>query len=193
MNAKKKMMMEAANGSTSELPDCVEMLEMDVEGLKTWAHAFIVPLAPYQLLLEHPWQHLVHLKQEETEDSMLITIHDPCNSSNICTCNTTGQSPFPHMTSLAAMVTLTLEKFYLQSQISVVNDLTAKKLLSEYYKLDPVKWVLAYKKVANKVKPVPTTMPSVAHIHQKFPEDPMDSLPELTLWPPEFFPRICLT
>ena len=41
-----------------------------------WAHAFIVLLAPYQLLLGHPWQHLVCLKQEETEDSVLVTIHD---------------------------------------------------------------------------------------------------------------------
>ena len=55
-NVKKRMMMEAANGSTSELPGCVEMLEIDVEGLKTWAHAFIVPSAPYWLLLGHPWQ-----------------------------------------------------------------------------------------------------------------------------------------
>ena len=42
VNVKRKMMMEAANGSTSELPGCVEMLEINVEGLKTWAHAFIV-------------------------------------------------------------------------------------------------------------------------------------------------------
>ena len=88
VNVKKRMMMEAANGSTSELLGCVEMLEIDVEGLKTWAHAFIVPLAPYWLLLGHPWQRLVHLKQEETEDSVLVTIHNPCDLSNLCTCDT---------------------------------------------------------------------------------------------------------
>ena len=42
VNTSRKMRMEAANGSMSELPGCAEMLEIDVEGLKTWAHAFIV-------------------------------------------------------------------------------------------------------------------------------------------------------
>ena len=89
VNVKRKMMMEAVNGSTSELPGCVEMLEIDVEGLKTWAHAFIVSSALYQLLLGRPWHRLVRLKQEETEDSVLVTIHDPCDPMNIRTCNTT--------------------------------------------------------------------------------------------------------
>ena len=53
--------------------------------------------------------------------------------------------------------------------------------------------MLAYKKVANKVKPVPTTMPAMAHIHRRFPEDPLDLLPMLTPWPPEFLSGICLT
>ena len=47
VNMNRKMRMEAANGLTSELPGCAEMLEIDVDGLKTWAHAFIVPSAPY--------------------------------------------------------------------------------------------------------------------------------------------------
>ena len=47
VNVKRRIMMEAANGLTSELPGCVEMLEIDVEGLKMWVHAFIVLSAPY--------------------------------------------------------------------------------------------------------------------------------------------------
>ena len=54
VNVKRQMMMEAVNGLTSELTGCVEMLEINVEGLKTWAHAFIVSSAPYRLLLGHP-------------------------------------------------------------------------------------------------------------------------------------------
>ena len=139
MNAKKRMMMEAANGSTSELLGCVEMLEIDVEGLKTWVHAFIVPSAPYRLLLGHPWQCLIRLKQEETEDSVMVTIYDPCNSTNIRTCNTMACSLFLLTASLAAMITLTLENFCLCPQLSVVDGLTAKKVLSEHYELDPVR------------------------------------------------------
>jgi hypothetical protein len=51
VNTSRKMRMEAANGSTSELPGCAKMLEINVEGLKTWAHVCIVPTAPYRLLL----------------------------------------------------------------------------------------------------------------------------------------------
>src|ERR1700678_4616043 len=54
VNTSRKMRMEAANGSMSELPGCAKMLEIDVDGLKTWAHAFIVPTAPYPLLLWRP-------------------------------------------------------------------------------------------------------------------------------------------
>ena len=80
-----------------------------------------------------------------------------------------------------------------RSCLSIVSEQTAEKLLAGQYELDPVKQVLAYKNVTNKVKPVPTTMPSAAHIHQRFLEDPLDSLPELTPWPPEFLPRVRLT
>ena len=50
------MMMQMANGSLQPMQGCVEMLEFDVDGMNTWAHAYVVSNAPYQLLLEHPWQ-----------------------------------------------------------------------------------------------------------------------------------------
>ena len=71
---------------------CVEMLEIDIAGIKTWAHAYVVPDAPYQLLLGQPWQRLVKLSKEETNDTVLVTIHDPLNNSNTCTCQTS-----PHL------------------------------------------------------------------------------------------------
>ena len=49
------------------------------------------------------------------------------------------------------MVTLTPENLSPQSQLSIVNESMAKKLLAEQYKLDPVRQVLAYKKVTNAV------------------------------------------
>ena len=55
VNMNRKMRMEAANGLMLELPGCAEMLEIDVDGLKTWAHVFIVPSALYRLLLGRPW------------------------------------------------------------------------------------------------------------------------------------------
>ncbi|KIK32961.1 hypothetical protein CY34DRAFT_41153, partial [Suillus luteus UH-Slu-Lm8-n1] len=51
----------------------------------------------------------------------------------------------------------------------------------------------AYKKVANKVRPVPTTMPAHARIIRTFPEDPLLSLPTLTPTPSAFTPGKRLT
>ncbi|KAG2341766.1 hypothetical protein BDR05DRAFT_848809, partial [Suillus weaverae] len=50
-----------------------------------------------------------------------------------------------------------------------------------------------YKKVANKVKPVATTMPAHAQIIRRFPEDPLASLPFLSPTPPAFIPGTRLT
>ncbi|KAG2050220.1 hypothetical protein BDR06DRAFT_892089, partial [Suillus hirtellus] len=51
----------------------------------------------------------------------------------------------------------------------------------------------AYKKVANKVKPVTTTMPAHMRIICKIPEDPLLSLPFLSPVPPPFTPGTHLT
>jgi hypothetical protein len=45
-----------------------------------------------------------------------------------------------------------------------------------------------YKKVANRVKPVATTLPEDFRIVRKFPSDPLANLPELPEHPPEFTP-----
>ena len=197
VNMNRKMRMEAANGSMSELPGCAEMLEIDVDGLKTWAHAFIVPSALYRLLLGRPWHRLVRLLQEETEDSVLVTMHDPCDPLNTCTCIMTARSSLQKLGALAALVTLTTDESsdmaHKKSCLSVVDGSVAERILNSHYELDSVRRVLAYKKVENKVKPVATTMPDAARIHHRFPENPLDSLPPLSSQPPEFMPGVCLS
>ena len=197
VNMNRKMRMEAANGSTSELPGCAEMLEIDVNGLKTWVHAFIVPAVLYQLLLGRPWHRLVCLLQEETEDSVLVTVQDPCDYSNTRTCITTARSSSQKLCALAALVTLTSdessEAANKKSCLGVVDGPVAEKILNSHYKIDSVRRVLAYKKVENKVKPIATTMPDAAHICCHFPEDPLDSLPPLSSQPPEFLPGVRLS
>ncbi|KIK32962.1 hypothetical protein CY34DRAFT_42394, partial [Suillus luteus UH-Slu-Lm8-n1] len=56
INQSVRMHMQTANGGSQEMAGCLEMLEIDVEGIKTWAHAYVVPDAPYRLLLGRPWQ-----------------------------------------------------------------------------------------------------------------------------------------
>jgi hypothetical protein len=53
--------------------------------------------------------------------------------------------------------------------------------------------VFAYKKVADRVKPVATTMPAHARIIRHFPEDPLLSLPTVSHTPSDFIPGTRLT
>ncbi|EIW84689.1 hypothetical protein CONPUDRAFT_34772, partial [Coniophora puteana RWD-64-598 SS2] len=76
-NKERTMIMQTANGTTQEMAGCAEMLEIDVGGIKTWAHAYVVPDSPYRLLLGRPWQRLVRLSKEETHEGVYVTIHDP--------------------------------------------------------------------------------------------------------------------
>ncbi|KAF9030017.1 hypothetical protein BDZ89DRAFT_912227, partial [Hymenopellis radicata] len=55
VNQHRTMLMETANGSKEALPGCAEYLRITVDGLPTFAHAFVVPSAPYRLLLGRPW------------------------------------------------------------------------------------------------------------------------------------------
>ncbi|KAG2046146.1 hypothetical protein BDR06DRAFT_863405, partial [Suillus hirtellus] len=71
------MRMQTANRGVQEMGGCVEMLEIDVDGIKTWAHAYVVLDAPYRLLLGRLWQRLVCLSKNETRDEVSITISDP--------------------------------------------------------------------------------------------------------------------
>ena len=47
----------------------------------------------------------------------------------------------------------------------------------------------AYKRVDRKVKPVPAVFPEDARVERHFPEEPLDSLPELPTHPPQFIPN----
>ena len=55
MNKKRRMTMQTANGGKEEMQGCVEYLELEVRGVKMYAHAFVVQIAPYRLLLGRPW------------------------------------------------------------------------------------------------------------------------------------------
>jgi hypothetical protein len=52
---------------------------------------------------------------------------------------------------------------------------------------------LAYKKVANRIKPVATTLPEEFRIVRRIPSDPLKDLPELPMKLPEFTPGIRYT
>ena len=47
---------------------------------------------------------------------------------------------------------------------------------------------LAYKKVANRIKPVATTLPEEFRIVRKMPSKPLEEMPKMPINPPEFTP-----
>jgi len=65
VNRKRRMMIQTANGEKERMLGCVEYVELEVGGVKTYTHAFVVQLAPYQLLLRRPWQKEVKLGKSE--------------------------------------------------------------------------------------------------------------------------------
>ena len=78
VNRERKMTMQTANGEKEGMLGCVEYLELEVEGVRTYAHAFMVQSAPYWLLLERPWQKGVKLgKIERVDGSVEVEISDP--------------------------------------------------------------------------------------------------------------------
>lgn len=79
-NERLGIMMETANGSSEAVNGCVEMLEIRVGDVRSWAHAYVVPHAPYRLSLGRPWQQHVRLcKVEHDSGDVAVTLRDPTN------------------------------------------------------------------------------------------------------------------
>jgi len=78
VNKKRRMTMQTANRGKEEMQGCVEYLELEVRGVKTYAHAFVVQSAPYWLLLGRLWQKGVKLgKIKRADGSVEVEISDP--------------------------------------------------------------------------------------------------------------------
>lgn len=198
MNAGLHLKMQTANGGTQLMHGCVEMLEIEVAGIRTWAHAYVIPNAPYRLLLGRPWQRLVRLSKTETPNGVLVTVHDPVDSNAVRDVLTTprpSRGPAKSFVQIiAAPVSLSsLPLSEALAPICLTFTVLTEQVLRGQYDLGPVTHTFAYKKVANRVKPVATTMPQHARIHRRFPEDPLHSLPPLGPCPPMFSPGKRLT
>ena len=57
----------------------------------------------------------------------------------------------------------------------------------------PGAWAFKYKKVENRVRPVPAVMPEDIKVKRTFPNDPLSNLPVLPTHPPEFSPTEKMT
>ncbi|KAF8815694.1 hypothetical protein BYT27DRAFT_7079102, partial [Phlegmacium glaucopus] len=78
VNWQRLMMMQATNGSREAMEGCAEYLELVVGDITTWVHAYVVPNAPFKLLLGRPWQKSVLLGRVEHGDGRVdVMVHDP--------------------------------------------------------------------------------------------------------------------
>ena len=55
VNKKRRMTMQMVNGGKEKIQGYVEYLELEVGGVKIYAHAFVVQIVLYWLLLGRPW------------------------------------------------------------------------------------------------------------------------------------------
>ena len=180
--------MEGANGSTNWTLGCTEHLPMCVRGVTFKLHAHVIEHTPFRLLLRRPFQHQVLCSLDPLPDGSLeVSIHNPSNTSRRIL-----MPSRPHTAQVASIQVLSYQmkpmfpspsNLMLAYQPSLIS-----APISHHHKA-----ALAYKKVANKVCPVPASLPEDFHNVRCFPEDPLLMLPSLPTSPPDFVPGLCLT
>ncbi|KAF8815582.1 hypothetical protein BYT27DRAFT_7079612 [Phlegmacium glaucopus] len=190
VNKNWRMTMQVVNNVKEGLKGCAEFLEIDVGGIKTYAHAFVVDSAPYRLLLGRPWQKGVKLGKIEGENGEVdVVITDLVDKDRKAVISTRERKEEQLKKGLAVMVDKSNEDLKIQGK----DDSLTSAILGSSFTYDKEAHCLVYKKVANKVRPIATSMPNDVKIIRHFPEDPLASLPELMPHPPPFQPGIRLT
>ncbi|KAJ3764762.1 hypothetical protein FB446DRAFT_619428, partial [Lentinula raphanica] len=76
MNRARKVHLAGISGQPVPAEGCVEFLEIDVEGFKTWSHVYVVKQSPYDLILGRPWQKAVKMSKVESTVALGVIIHD---------------------------------------------------------------------------------------------------------------------
>jgi len=183
VNRKRRMTMQTANRGKEELQGCVEYLELQVGGIKTYAYAFVVQLAPYQLLLGRSWQKGMKLgKIEQADGSMEVEILDPGDERRWVLVPTKERVGDKLRNGMLVVRDKDGER---QIMRGGEDSLTAVVLASSFA-YDSVVQCLAYKQVAVKVRPVPGTIPLGIRIVRWFLEDLLETLPSISPYLPLF-------
>ncbi|KAJ3521857.1 hypothetical protein NMY22_g12139 [Coprinellus aureogranulatus] len=192
------MVMKTANGSIEEMQGCAEWVSVWVDGLETWVHAFVVPDAPFRLLLGRPWQKSVMLRKEETSSGVDITIFDPKDKTKGRRVSTRerlrcGGGGCTLMYRSVADVVEAWKSEMAGGLTGLHGTSLGEHVLSSTFRFDEGSHSLAYKPVHKKVRGVRTETPPWARIERRFPEDPLKSYVKLTKHPSGFRPGERLT
>jgi len=146
VNKKRRMTMQTANRGKEEMQGCVEYLELEVRGVKTYAHAFVVQIAPYRLLLGRPWQKGVKLEKiERVDGSVEVEISDPGEEGKRVVVPIREQIG---ERLKGGMLVLGSES---KGEVQEKEDTLTEAILASSFTYDGITQCLVYKKVANKV------------------------------------------
>ena len=190
VNRKRRMTMQTANGGKEELQGCVEYLELEVGGVKTYTHIFVVQSAPYRLLLGRPWQKGVKLgKIERADGSMKVEISDLGNERRRVLVPTKERVRGKLRNGMLVVRGKDGERRITRGG----EDSLTEVVLALSFAYDSVAQCLAYKWVAVKVRPVPGTIPLGIKIVRRFLEDLLETLPSISPYPLLFVPGTRLT
>ena len=188
INAGLRIEMEGANSATNWTLGCAENIPMHIGGVSFKLHAHIVECAPFRLLLGCPFQHQVLCSLDPLPDGSLeVFIRDPSDTSR--------HIPVPSRARTAQVASIWVLSYHMSPTFpSPLNLALAYQQslistpISHHHKA-----TLAYKKVANKVRPMPASLPEDFRNVRCFPEDPLLMLPSLPTSPPDFVPGLRLT
>jgi len=157
--------MEGANSAMNWTVECVEFLTMQVGNVPFKVHAHVIENANFSLLFDHPFQQVLLCHFEDLpEGEVEVSICDPTKIAcrvYVPTCS--------HSRCTPTVKTLSVVNHTPNSAITL--HMPPSLLLP-----DPATLIYKYKKVDQKVRPVPSTLPKdFCNIHC-IPVDPLLSL-----------------
>ena len=196
--------MEAANGGTNWTVGCAEYLTMQVGGVPFKIHAHVVEDAPFKLLLGRPFGHAVSSIIEDLPNGDVeVSVRDPTNPSHRVYIPARPRKGRIASVKVISVVTNANDSVNYFPPSSVKshsincaaqrNPSPAPRALPPLPPPDTAALTLAYKKVANKVRPVAATLPEDFRNIRRIPVDPLLSLTPLPTHPPDFTPGKRLT
>jgi hypothetical protein len=191
INTERRIEMEGANGATNWTVGCVEFLSLQVQDVPFKIHAHVVKHAPFRLLLGRPFQRAVLCRIEDLPNGKLeISIGDPSNPAHRI-----AVPSQPRKARAASVKVISLTGSTLIPCFDTIPTLEDESPYESPFLQPPIPLIssLAYKKVANKVRPVPASLPEDFRTIRRIPVDPLLSLPPLTPNPPAFTPGTRLT
>ena len=188
VNKDRQLRMEGANGLVSKTLGCAENLAMQIGDVQFEVHAHVVDRAPFRLLLGRPFHHLLLCRLEDQADGRVeVSVRDPSNPAR--SVSVPSRSRQAHVGYIHTFTLLSHPPSPPRFDgLRIQQDITYE-ILSQQSKAS----VLAYKKVARKVRPVPASLPEDYRIVRRIPIDPLLSLPILPTLPPDFTPGSRLT